>query len=80
MRASSRGGSGIGRASGRVVRGVAMFADFNVGLIIAMSRDEGSVLWSYDPQSAVRSSPAIAGNMVLVGDAAGDLFAFDPSS
>jgi hypothetical protein len=36
-------------------------------------------VWSYDPQSAVRSSPAIAGNIVLVGDAAGDLFAFSPS-
>jgi outer membrane protein assembly factor BamB len=57
-----------------------VFGDLKVGLIIAMSRDEGNVLWSYDPQSAVRSSPAIAGNIVLVGDAAGDLFAFDPSS
>lgn len=56
-----------------------VFGDLKVGFIIAMSRDEANVLWSYDPQSAVRSSPAIAGNMVLVGDAAGDLFAFSPS-
>jgi outer membrane protein assembly factor BamB len=67
--------------NGIVVFGTgAVFGDFNVGLVIAMSRDEGKVLWSYDAQSAVRSSPAIAGNMVLVGDVAGDLFAFDPSS
>jgi outer membrane protein assembly factor BamB len=56
-----------------------VFGALKVGLIIAMSRDEGNVLWSYDPQSAVRSSPAIAGNMVLVGGAAGDLFAFSPA-
>jgi outer membrane protein assembly factor BamB len=57
-----------------------VFGDLNAGLIIAMSRDEGNVLWSYDAKSAVRSSPAIAGSMILVGDAAGDLFAFDPGS
>jgi outer membrane protein assembly factor BamB len=58
----------------------AVFGDTNVGLIIALSPKDGNVLWSYDAQSAVRSSPAIAGNLVVVGDAAGDLFAFEPSS
>ncbi len=58
----------------------AVFGDVNVGLILALSRDDGKVLWSYDARSAVRSSPAIAGSLVVVGDAAGDLLAFDPGS
>jgi outer membrane protein assembly factor BamB len=67
--------------NGVVVFGTgAVFGDLNVGLILALSRDDGRVLWSYDARSAVRGSPAIAGNLVVVGDAAGDLFAFDPSS
>jgi len=58
----------------------AVFGDLGVGLIIALSPKHGDVLWSYDAQSAVRSTPAIAGNLVVVGDFAGDLFAFEPSS
>jgi outer membrane protein assembly factor BamB len=58
----------------------AVFGDLGAGLILAVSRDAGTVLWSYDAQSAVRSSPAIAGSLVAVGDAAGDLFAFEPHS
>jgi outer membrane protein assembly factor BamB len=57
----------------------AVFGDMNVGLILALSRDDGKVLWSYDARSSVRSSPAIAGSLVVVGDAAGDLFAFRPA-
>ncbi|MGH7761041.1 MAG: PQQ-binding-like beta-propeller repeat protein [Candidatus Dormibacteraceae bacterium] len=56
----------------------AVFGDLGAGFIIALSRDDGTVLWSYDARSAVRSSPAIAGSMVMVGDAAGDLFVFKP--
>jgi outer membrane protein assembly factor BamB len=58
----------------------AVFGDLGAGFILAVSRDAGTVLWSYDAQSAVRSSPAIAGSLVVVGDAAGDLFAFEPHS
>jgi outer membrane protein assembly factor BamB len=58
----------------------AVFGDLSAGLIIALSPKDGNVLWSYDAQSAVRSSPVIAGSLVAVGDAAGDLFAFRPSS
>ena len=66
--------------TGVVVFGTgAVFGDLGAGFIIALSRDDGTVLWSYDAQSAVRSSPAIAGSLVLVGDAAGDLFVFSPS-
>jgi outer membrane protein assembly factor BamB len=66
--------------NGVVVFGTgAVFGDLGAGFIIALSRDDGTVLWSYDAQSAVRSSPAIVGSLVLVGDAAGDLFAFRPS-
>jgi len=65
--------------TGVVVFGTgAVFGDLGAGFIIALSRDDGTVLWSYDAQSAVRSSPVIAGSLVLVGDAAGDLFAFRP--
>jgi outer membrane protein assembly factor BamB len=67
--------------NGVVVFGTgAVFGDLGVGFIIALSTDDGKFLWSYDAQSAVRSSPAIAGSLVVVGDAAGDLFAFRPSS
>jgi outer membrane protein assembly factor BamB len=66
--------------NGVVVFGTgAVFGDLSVGLIIALSPKNGNVLWSYDAQSAVRSSPAIAGSLVVVGDAAGDLFAFRPA-
>jgi outer membrane protein assembly factor BamB len=66
--------------TGVVVFGTgAVFGDLGVGLVIAVSREDGTVLWSYDAKSAVRSSPAIVGSVVLVGDAAGDLFAFKPS-
>jgi outer membrane protein assembly factor BamB len=58
----------------------AVFGDLKMGLILAVSRSDGSVVWSYDAHSSVRSSPAIVGSLVLVGDAAGDLFAFEPSS
>jgi len=58
----------------------AVFGDVAAGLILALSRSDGTVLWSYDAQSPVRSSPVMAGSLVLVGDAAGDLFAFEPSS
>jgi outer membrane protein assembly factor BamB len=58
----------------------AVFGDLTVGLILALSGSDGRVLWSYDAKSAVRSSPIIVGSLVLVGDAAGDLFAFEPSS
>jgi outer membrane protein assembly factor BamB len=58
----------------------AVFGDLSVGLVIALSSKDGTVLWSYDAQSAVRSSPVIAGSLVVVGDAAGDLLAFDPGS
>ena len=58
----------------------AVFGDLGVGLILAVSSGDGRVLWSYDAHAAVRSSPAIVGNRVFVGDSAGDLFAFAPSS
>jgi outer membrane protein assembly factor BamB len=58
----------------------AVFGDLGVGLILVLSREDGKVLWSYDAHSSVRSSPVIVGSRVLVGDAAGDLFAFEPSS
>jgi len=58
----------------------AVFGDLKTGLILALSSRDGRVIWSYDARSAVRSSPAIAGDLVMVGDAAGDLFAFQPSS
>jgi outer membrane protein assembly factor BamB len=58
----------------------AVFGDLGVGLIIALAREDGNVLWSYDAHSSVRSSPVIVGSRVLVGDVAGDLLAFEPSS
>jgi outer membrane protein assembly factor BamB len=56
-----------------------VFGDIKTGAIVALSSADGQVLWTYDTHSAVRSSPAIAGRLVVAGDANGDLFAFRPA-
>jgi polyvinyl alcohol dehydrogenase (cytochrome) len=56
----------------------AVFGDLSLGSLEALSVAGGSVLWSYDAHSAVRSGPALAGNLMVVGDQAGDLMAFQP--
>ena len=57
-----------------------VFGDVHVGSIVALSSLDGKVVWVYDAHSAVRSSPAIAGAVVAVGDSNGDLFVFRPAS
>jgi len=47
---------------------------------LAVSASDGHVLWSRDVHSAVRSGPAIAGDLVVVGDNAGEVMAFRPRS
>jgi len=56
----------------------AVFGDVSLGSIGAIAVSDGSVVWSYDTHSAVRSGPALAGDVLVVGDQAGDLFAFQP--
>ena len=56
----------------------AVLEDVKAGSIIALSTADGSVLFAFDTRSAVRGGPAIGGSLVVVGDAAGDLFAFRP--
>lgn len=69
----------VGR--GVVVFGTgAVFGDLTTGTLTALSTADGSLLWMYDAHSAVRSSPAIAGDLVAVGDYAGDLLAFRPAA
>ena len=57
----------------------AVFGDLKSGSLIVLSTTDGRVLWSIDMHSAVRSGPALAGDLVVVGDNAGDLIAFRPS-
>jgi outer membrane protein assembly factor BamB len=69
-----------------VAKGVALFGtgavlgDTKSGSLVAVSTADGHVLSTFDARSAVRSGPAVAGELVVVGDAAGDLFAFRPKS
>src|SRR5204863_93550 len=51
-----------------------------VGSWLAVSASDGHVLWSRDVHSAVRSGPAISGDLVVVGDNAGEVMAFRPRS
>jgi len=48
------------------------------GGVYALSTADGSLLFGYDDDHAVLSSPAIAGSTVLVGDAGGNVMAFGP--
>jgi outer membrane protein assembly factor BamB len=56
----------------------AVFGDPNSGSMLALSTADGHELWSYDAHSAVRSGPALAGDLVVAGDYAGDLMALRP--
>ncbi|TME39170.1 MAG: hypothetical protein E6I61_11865, partial [Chloroflexi bacterium] len=68
-------------AKGVVIFGTgAVFGDLSTGSVVALSSSDGHRLWSYDTHSAVRSGPALAGDLVFVGDSAGDLLAFRPKS
>jgi outer membrane protein assembly factor BamB len=65
--------------NGVVVLGTGgVFGDLKSGAILALSGADGHVLWSYGTHSAVRSGPAIAGDLLVVGDSVGDLMAFRP--
>ena len=57
----------------------AVFGDLHSGSILALSTADGHALWSYDTHSAVRSGPALAGDLVVAGDHAGELIAFRPA-
>ena len=56
----------------------AVFGDVSRGSLEALSASDGSILWSYDTHSAVRSGPALAGDLLVVGDYAGDVMEFRP--
>ena len=65
--------------AGVVVFGTgAVFGDLNAGSLVAVSTGDGQVLWTFDTHSAVRSGPALVGNLMVVGDYAGDVMAFSP--
>jgi polyvinyl alcohol dehydrogenase (cytochrome) len=55
-----------------------VFGDLSTGSLLALSTSDGRALWTYDMHSAVRSGPALAGDLVVVGDYAGDVMAFSP--
>ena len=57
-----------------------VFGDTGAGRITAVDATNRNVLWRYETHSAVRSGPVIAGNLVVVGDAAGDVLGFAPKS
>jgi polyvinyl alcohol dehydrogenase (cytochrome) len=58
----------------------AVFGDMSLGSLEAISVVDGSVVWSYGTRSSVRSGPALVGNLLIVGDQAGDLMAFRPKA
>jgi outer membrane protein assembly factor BamB len=58
----------------------AVFGDLNPGSLVALSTADGRLVWSFATRSAVRSGPALAGDMVVVGDYAGDVLAFRPNA
>jgi polyvinyl alcohol dehydrogenase (cytochrome) len=55
-----------------------VFGDVSLGSLEALSVIDASVLWSYETHSAVRSGPALAGDLVVAGDYAGQVMAFRP--
>jgi outer membrane protein assembly factor BamB len=55
----------------------ALFSTCTNGLVQAF-RPSGEVVWQYSAGSAVTGGPAIADGTLLVGDAAGELWAFTP--
>jgi outer membrane protein assembly factor BamB len=68
-------------AHGAVVFGTGnVFGDLNAGSITALATADGRELWSYSTGSAVRSGPAVDGDHVFVGDAAGEVIALRVSS
>jgi outer membrane protein assembly factor BamB len=56
----------------------AVFGDLSQGSLEAVSVIDGSVLWSVQTHSAVRGGPALAGDLLVAGDYAGDVLAFHP--
>jgi outer membrane protein assembly factor BamB len=58
----------------------AVFGDLNRGSLLALSTSDGNELGRFDTRSAVRSGPAIAGELIVAGDYAGDLLALKLSS
>ena len=54
----------------------AVFGDRSAGELLALSTEDGTILWRYNAGSAINSSPAIDGTLVLAGDFAGELLAF----
>jgi outer membrane protein assembly factor BamB len=53
-----------------------VFGNLGAGYLIALATDDGRELWSYDVHSAVRGGPALAGDLLVAGDYAGDVLAF----
>lgn len=61
---------------GEVVFGTGnVFGNLKAGTITALATADGRELWSYSTGSAVRSGPAVAGDLVFAGDEAGELIA-----
>jgi outer membrane protein assembly factor BamB len=48
------------------------------GGVYGLSTADGALLWGFDDDRPVLSGPAIAGSMVLAGDAGGGVMAFGP--
>ena len=73
--------SGPALTRGLVVFGTgAVFGNVSAGSITALGTGDGRVRWSFDTRSAVRSGPAIGGDLVIAGDYAGDVIALRLSS
>ena len=58
----------------------AVFGDLGAGSVVELSVTDGHELGRFNTRSAVRSGPALAGDIAFVGDYAGDVFALKISS
>jgi outer membrane protein assembly factor BamB len=56
----------------------AVLEDTKAGSLVVLSTTDGRALFTFDTHAAVRSGPAIAGRLIVVGDVAGALLAFRP--
>lgn len=57
-----------------------IYSSTSSGKLIALDKLSGQISWTFEPKIPISSSPSIAGNRVIVGDASGYLHILDSSS
>ena len=62
--------------SAPVLAGQTIFVAGDSGYLYALNAKTGKRIWSYDLGVPIKSSPIVSGNMLLVHDYDGNLYAF----